>query len=131
MKSVSITRLLVALALFLPVALAHNLEQELSAQSPAAQPNGPRQPARSAQPVPSQPEVSSPPKISDTHASVTINAVAKSSRSNTPAQTDESVFTLRKTVREVYLVFTVTDHHGHYIKSLKKNDFKILDDGNP
>ena len=59
------------------------------------------------------------------------NAGAKSARSNTPAQTDESVFTLRKTVREVYLVFTVTDQHGLYIKSLKKNDFKILDDGKP
>jgi Ca-activated chloride channel family protein len=47
------------------------------------------------------------------------------------AQTDESVFTLRKTVREVYLVFTVTDQHGHYIRSLKKNDFNILDDGKP
>jgi VWFA-related protein len=59
------------------------------------------------------------------------NAAAKSARSNTPAQTVESVFTLRKTVREVYLVFTVTDQHGLYIKSLKKNDFKILDDGKP
>ena len=59
------------------------------------------------------------------------NAATKSARSSTPAQTDESVFTLRKTVREVYLVFTVTDQHGHYIKGLKKNDFKILDDGRP
>jgi len=147
------TRLLVALTLFLPVAWAHNRGQELSSASPAAQPNGPPQPA-AAEPVPSQPEASSPPKISDTHASVIMpapsgatmmasgqtgqpqnaavqNAAAKSARSNTPAQTDESVLTLRKTVREVYLVFTVTDQHGHYIKNLKKNDFKILDDGKP
>jgi Ca-activated chloride channel homolog len=148
MKFVSITRLLVALAVFLPVAWAHNLGQELTSASPAVQPNGPPQPAAT-QPAPSQPEASSPPKISDTHASVTMpapsgstmmasaqtgqsqNAAAKSARSNTPAQTDESVFTLRKTVREVYLVFTVTDQHGHYIKSLKKNDFQILDDGKP
>ncbi len=59
------------------------------------------------------------------------NAAAKSPRSTAPAQADESVFTVRKTVREVHLVFTVTDKHGHYIKSLKKNDFKILDDGKP
>jgi Ca-activated chloride channel homolog len=148
MKFVSIARLLVALALFLPVAWAHNLGQELTSASPALQPNGPPQPVAT-QPAPSQPEASSPPKISDTHGSLTMpapsgatmmasaqtgqsqNAAAKSARSNTPAQTDESVFTLRKTVREVYLVFTVTDQHGHYIKSLKKNDFKILDDGKP
>jgi VWFA-related protein len=29
------------------------------------------------------------------------------------------------------LVFTVTDKHGHYIKDLKENDFKILDDRKP
>jgi hypothetical protein len=38
---------------------------------------------------------------------------------------------MRKTVSEVYLVFTVTEQHGHYIENLKKNDFKILDDGKP
>jgi len=44
---------------------------------------------------------------------------------------DESVLTLRRTVNEVHLVFTVTDKHNHYIKDLKKNDFKILDDNKP
>ena len=145
---ITTTCLLVALVLFLPVVWAHNLGQELTSASPALQPNGPPQPVAT-QPAPSQPEASSPPKTSDTHASVTMpapsgptmmasaqtgqsqNAAAKSARSNTPAQTDESVFTLRKTVREVYLGFTVTDQHGHHIKSLKKNDFKILDDGKP
>jgi len=127
---ITTTCLLVALVLFLPVVWAHNLGQELTSASPALQPNGPPQPVAT-QPAPSQPEASSPPKISDTHASVSINAAAKSARSSTPAQTDESVFTLHKTVREVYLVFTVTDQHGLYIKSLKKNDFKILDDGKP
>jgi len=41
------------------------------------------------------------------------------------------VLTLRRTVNEVHLVFTVTDKHNHYIKDLKKNDFKILDDKQP
>ena len=57
------------------------------------------------------------------------NAAAKSPRSTAPAKADESVFTVRKTVSEVDLVFTVTDKHGHYVRSLKQNDFKILDDG--
>jgi Ca-activated chloride channel family protein len=59
------------------------------------------------------------------------NAAARSPRSNAPAKVDESVFTVRKTVSEVYLVFTVTDQHGHYVKNLKKNDFTILDDAKP
>ena len=59
------------------------------------------------------------------------NAAAKSPGSGAPAEPDESVFTVRKTVNEVHLVFTVTDKHGHYIKDLKKNDFKILDDSKP
>lgn len=146
MKFVAITRLLVALALFLPVVWAHSLGPELTSASPAPQPNGRPQPA-ARKPALSQPVVSSPPKTRDAHPSVTKpalsgptmmastqteqsqNAAAKSARSNAPAKADESVFTMRKTVREVYLVFTVTDKHGHYIKSLKRNDFKILDDG--
>ena len=43
----------------------------------------------------------------------------------------ESVLTLRTAVSEVHLVFTVTDKHGHYIKHLKQNDFRILDDRKP
>ena len=49
----------------------------------------------------------------------------------TPAERDESVYTVHKTVNEVHLVFTVTDKHGHYITDLKQGDFKILDDSKP
>ena len=59
------------------------------------------------------------------------NEAAKSPSSGAPGQPDESIFTVRKMVSEVHLVFTVTDKHGHYIKDLKKNDFKILDDHKP
>lgn len=31
-------------------------------------------------------------------------------------------------VNEVYLVFSVTDHHGHFINNLKQSDFALLDD---
>lgn len=44
---------------------------------------------------------------------------------------DESVTTIRKTVNEVNVVFTVTDKHGHYVKDLKKDDFKVIDDAKP
>lgn len=47
------------------------------------------------------------------------------------SQQDDSVSTIHKTVNEVNVVFTVTDKHGHYIKDLKKDDFKVLDDRKP
>jgi VWFA-related protein len=39
--------------------------------------------------------------------------------------------TIRRTVNEVNVVFTVTDRHGHYVRDLKQSDFEILDDGKP
>jgi Ca-activated chloride channel family protein len=147
MKLIPITSI-VGLALFLPAVSALNPRLELMSVASVAQPNS--QPQRAASPPsPSQPEASFPPKISSAHASVIRpirsgatmlasaqtkqpqNGVAKSPGSGAPAQPDESVFTVRKTVSEVHLVFTVTDKHGHYIKDLKKNDFKILDDHKP
>ena len=44
------------------------------------------------------------------------------------SDSDESVTTLKATVNEVRVVFTVTDRHGRYIKDLKSDDFKIIDD---
>jgi VWFA-related protein len=59
------------------------------------------------------------------------DAAAKSAGSGAPAGPDEPVFTLRKAVSEVHLVFTVTDKQGRYIKDMKESDFKILDDHKP
>jgi Ca-activated chloride channel homolog len=44
---------------------------------------------------------------------------------------DDSITTLKKTVNEVRVVFTVTDRHGRYIKDLKKNEIKVIDDQRP
>jgi Ca-activated chloride channel family protein len=46
------------------------------------------------------------------------------------SDSDEAV-TLRKTVTEVSVVFTVTDRHGRYVKDLQKDDFKVVDDQQP
>lgn len=46
-------------------------------------------------------------------------------------QDAESAATIRKTVNEVNVVFTVTDKHGHYVKDLKKSDFKVFDNDTP
>ena len=53
-----------------------------------------------------------------------------------PAQTpkeevDESLITIRRAVDEVNVIFTVTDKHGRFVKDLKRNDFKVVDDAKP
>jgi Ca-activated chloride channel family protein len=47
------------------------------------------------------------------------------------SNSDDSITTLKKTVNEVRVVFTVTDRHGRYIKDLQKTDFKVIDDQKP
>ena len=46
-------------------------------------------------------------------------------------QDDDAIITVRKQVDEVNVVFTVTDKHGHYVKDLKRDDFRVLDDKQP
>jgi VWFA-related protein len=58
-------------------------------------------------------------------------AVAKSSASDAPASDQPDDFTVRKTVNEVNVVFTVTDKHGHYIKDLQQDQFRVVDDNKP
>ncbi|HEY3617568.1 MAG TPA: VWA domain-containing protein, partial [Candidatus Sulfotelmatobacter sp.] len=62
---------------------------------------------------------------------VASNQNAQSQNAGATGKPDESLLILRTAVSEVHLVFTVTDKHGHYIKGLKQDDFKILDDGKP
>ena len=51
---------------------------------------------------------------------------------NPPASSnDDSLTTIPVRVNEVRVVFTVTDKHGHYIKDLKREDFKVIDDQKP
>jgi Ca-activated chloride channel family protein len=63
-------------------------------------------------------------------------APAPTAKPENPAQSDspandDSLATLKATVNEVRVVFTVTDRHGHYIKDLKSNDFRVIDDQKP
>jgi len=44
---------------------------------------------------------------------------------------EESVETIRHVVNEVRVVFTVTDRHGRYIKDMKRDDFRVIDDQRP
>src|SRR6185295_4701144 len=38
---------------------------------------------------------------------------------------------IRRAVDEVNVIFTVTDKHGRFVKDLKRNDFKVVDDAKP
>ena len=41
---------------------------------------------------------------------------------------DSQSFTIKKRVDEVHLLFTATDKHGHFVKTLGQDDLAILDD---
>ena len=47
------------------------------------------------------------------------------------SSSDVGTYTIKKSVNEVSLIFTVTDKHGHFVKDLGENDFKVLDDNKP
>src|SRR3954471_9450980 len=44
---------------------------------------------------------------------------------------DQPLTTIKASVDEVNLVFTVTDKHGKFVKDLKKEDFRVSDDNKP
>ena len=63
------------------------------------------------------------------------NQAPKPGTSNSPLgpgpSEDDSLATIRSTVNEVNVVFTVTDRHGHYVRDLKKENFRVVDDNKP
>src|SRR5436190_12930719 len=58
-------------------------------------------------------------------------AQAAQSASSSYSAADDTAETIRRTVNEVNVVFTVTDKHGRDVKDLKKNDFTVVDDNRP
>jgi VWFA-related protein len=86
--------------------------------------------------APAAPATSTPtavPPASTTSASAAPTAAGQAQQAENPAKpdSDESVETIRRVVNEVRVVFTVTDRHGHYIKDLKRSDFRVIDDRKP
>jgi len=68
---------------------------------------------------------------SASHPAPTQPSTSAANGQQSSTQDDESVTTIRKTVNEVNVVFTVTDKHGRYVKDLSKGDFKVIDDSKP
>jgi VWFA-related protein len=48
-----------------------------------------------------------------------------------PSKDESGEFRVIKRVDEVNVVFTVTDKHGRYVRDLKRDDFKVIDDKKP
>jgi Ca-activated chloride channel homolog len=111
----------IAVVLLKVATVAQNKEGGTASPSPSPAAQGtPAGQSQAATPQPS-PAASGKPG--------TPAAPANGQQSSTPD--DESVTTIRKTVNEVNVVFTVTDKHGRYVKDLKKDDFKVIDDAKP
>jgi Ca-activated chloride channel homolog len=121
-----------------------------SAPSASQQQGRPQKPvSASQQPTPASPEASTEqipvpakpdavPPAGQSAGDAQQNRPPKggaTSPSDSPAGTntseDESVTTIRHVVNEVNVVFTVTDKHGHYVRDLKKENFKVVDDNKP
>ncbi len=101
------------------------------AQAPATTPQTPPS-------TPSQPQLKDldpKPAVQPavTTASQPTPTVQPAAAKTKPAEEsgDQGLTTIVKRVDEVNVVFTVTDKHGRFVKDLKKNDFKVLDDNKP
>jgi VWFA-related protein len=88
-------------------------------------------------PAPPQPAPNQTPPASGSQAAPATTAEPRASTGDTrPGATDEGVVeeggtTIRTIVNEVSVVFTVMDKHNHYVKTLTRGDFKVLDDQRP
>ena len=91
-----------------PADSAKQSEQPAASGSPAAS-TTPVADAAQPQATPGTPRLEDPPK----------------------ADATEPVAQFSQTVNEVRVIFTVTDKHGRYIKDLKRNDFRVVDDRKP
>ena len=136
---------LVGMALLAALVFAQGAEQDELPSAPSAvqQQSKPRAPAPSAQTAPAPQEPSPQASPQETHQPqppAAEPAATESPKSEPPKANDkgsspnaaeETAPTIFRTVNEVNVVFTVTDKHGRYVKDLKKNDFKVLDDLKP
>jgi Ca-activated chloride channel homolog len=82
---------------------------------------------------PAQQQSPTPARPSGSASSASTPAPSATTPGQNPAKSDsdDSITTIVSAVNEVRVVFTVTDRHGHYIKDLKQNEFRVIDDRKP
>ena len=97
-------------------------KEEAKPQAPVIESLTPAKPQQQA----SAAEPQSTPAQSAPAAAKNATPAASSAVNN-----DNDIPVIRSTVNEVNVLFTVTDKHNHYVRDLKANDFRVLDDNKP
>lgn len=122
----------------LPSAPSATVQEQMRRQQPPPPPPQPQQ-----QPAPSQstsnqnaapasdPATAAKATTPPAEDATTPNAPATSEKTGDPNGDDSAAFKYTVTTNEVNVVFTVTDKHGKFIKDLKRDDFKVLDNSQP
>ncbi len=111
-------------------------QQQQKAPPPAQAAPSTQTPAPSTQavPVPAAPAPDSQQRPKTNFPAVSVppkSAPAAADDQQQDLDDNSPIETFRKQVNEVNLVFTVTDKRGHFVKDLKKEDIRILDDNKP
>jgi VWFA-related protein len=111
--------------------------------APAPTQQHPQKPSQELQPSDSTKQSAQPPADNTKQSGQAASSAAPAQSAPPPApgtpqlqdmpqpDANEAVTTIRVPVNEVRVIFTVTDKHGRYIKDLKKNDFRVIDDKKP
>jgi Ca-activated chloride channel homolog len=119
----------------LPMTYAQDTDQTVPAAPSPSSSQGAASSQGSSNPEPSSAARTHEPVAKSSASTGTANdnpiEPAHSVPDSKAGQDDESVATIRKTVNEVNVVFTVTDKHGRYVKDLTKQDFRVIDDNKP
>jgi Ca-activated chloride channel homolog len=141
MRARSISPLFLAFSLFLAYGAAQenlDLPAAPSASKQSAKPSPPAAKAKnstegSSRPPSTPEDTKDKPLASEKTNDRSAPPPAPQKATSNAAGGDDSdpAETIRRTVNEVNVVFTVTDKHGRYIKDLKKNDFTVVDDNRP
>jgi VWFA-related protein len=115
----------------LPAAPSAVVQQRREARKPVAQP-AQAAPGTKAEPAAQAKGTEPAPAAQESSAPSSANANAKPALTSPDPPVDEDpATTIRRTVNEVNVIFTVTDKRGRFVKDLQKEDFRVLDDGRP
>jgi VWFA-related protein len=102
------------------------------AQQPAELPSAPSAtlapPVQGKAPAPAPPQVKAAPAPPAATADPGAKPQAGPASGQAEAENQDDIPTIVKVVNEVNVVFTVTDKHGRFVKDLKQDDFRVMDD---
>src|SRR5580704_508420 len=120
---------LAGVVLLLPIVLGQTAGQTDLPPAPSAsqQQSKPKAQAAPAQQAPAPPAAAKaqPEPVPAASESSKADAGSVSRTDAASTQQEETAATIRSTVNEVNVVFTVTDKHGRYVKDLKRSDFEV------